>query len=122
MATACSPSTAITTSYPLRSRRRESMSRFISLSSTSKIFAIKSPSRHRLTIISRYRRGPDAGQLLGGDNHHRNMPPSSVTVERIEELETIHLRHHQVEQDQCRWRIFREPGQRQPSIGHLCHC
>jgi hypothetical protein len=34
-----SPSTAVSTSYPRRWRRRESMSRFISLSSTSRIFA-----------------------------------------------------------------------------------
>ena len=35
-ATPSAPSTAITTSYPLRIRRRDSMSRFISLSSTSR--------------------------------------------------------------------------------------
>src|SRR5450759_4758442 len=50
--TACSPSTAMTTSNPLRRRRRESMSRFISLSSTNNIFAINSP----LLIINDSRR------------------------------------------------------------------
>src|ERR1043166_2532875 len=37
---ACCPSAAIVTWCPLRSNRRESMSRFISLSSTNSIFAI----------------------------------------------------------------------------------
>ena len=40
MATACAPSIATNTSKPLRVSRRDSMSRFISLSSTSRIFGI----------------------------------------------------------------------------------
>src|SRR5882757_353310 len=43
ISTPCCPSMAIDTSKPLRTSRRESMSRFISLSSTSKIFAMLSP-------------------------------------------------------------------------------
>src|SRR5262245_20630541 len=41
--TPCSPSRAMATRYPRRSRRRDSMSRFISLSSTSRIFGIQNP-------------------------------------------------------------------------------
>ena len=149
IATACSPSTAMTTSYPLRSRRRESMSRFISLSSTNKIFAIKSPSHHRFTstlrsISARAGRRPTAlpiaaaislsiespfsitvrtaekaplgrRQLLGRDDHHRHMTPVGAAVERIKKLKAVHLRHHQVEQDQARVQGFL-PARKAPAV------
>ena len=114
------------------------MSRFISLSSTNKIFAIKSPSRHLFTFYIGVGRTPALllwqslrvispgrlnspfsitvrtarrlplghGQLLGGDDHHRYMTPIRATVEGIKELETVHLRHHQFEQDKRRGSDF----------------
>ena len=40
------------------------------------------------------------GQVLGGDHHDRDGPPGLVAAELGDELEAVHLRHHQVEQDQ----------------------
>jgi hypothetical protein len=55
LATPAAPSSAITTSKPLRSRRRDSMSRFISLSSTSRILGIPShpPTGPAIALVSR---------------------------------------------------------------------
>ena len=48
------------------------------------------------------------------------MAPIDATFERIQELETVHLRHHQVEQDQGRRWILGKPGEGQAPVCHLC--
>ena len=138
MATPCSPSTR---DRPPRSRRRtrrrDSMSRFISLSSTSRIFGIRLPRstaagpaagacarsclRTSRQQRSRAERCPSLEHpsgapcsrssrcaLLGASGPWRSRrrrdraPAASWRRIRSSELEAVHLRHHQVEQDQRR--------------------
>src|SRR6184192_356095 len=39
------------------------------------------------------------GQLLRRQDQHRDVPPLGMLTDREQELEPVHLRHHQVEQD-----------------------
>src|ERR1700722_15252006 len=126
-ATPCFPSTAKTTSKPRRVSRRDSMSRFIPLSSTSKTFVIpflssrsvpsRRPTLHGLadgrSNINFARRGffhdcmnlPQKAlvlhrrELLCRDHDYRDFTPFRVGSEYVEEAEPVHFRHHQVEQD-----------------------
>ncbi len=43
-----------------------------------------------------------AGQVSGRDDDDWNRPPGLVAAELGDELEAVHLRHHQVEQDDAR--------------------
>ena len=142
---ACRP-TAKTTSKPRRMRRRDSMSRFISLSSTNKTFVILPPAltvpvhlrrRHarrptphrradgrgdidlaRRGLLHHFARLPRQAlalarrELLCGDHDDRDFAPFRAGGEGVEELEPVHFRHHQVEQDHGRRRMVAEPGQR----------
>ena len=142
MAIPCSPSTAITTSIAPAHSRRDSMSRFISLSSTKQDLGHRFPTlrsfagpqlraacrharrraaaRHR---GSRPRSSSAGGRLLGQDLctwplrrvlllARRSLAVTTITgiarqaaralCMRLEELEAVHLRHHQIEQDQRR--------------------
>src|SRR6202051_4722732 len=142
--TPCCPSTAKITSKPRRMRRRDSISRFISLSSTSRTFAIGRPSpvflyartQWRACGSSPYRRADRRGniqprraallddllclpqqalalsrrELLCGEDDHRNVAPFCPRSECVENLKTVHFRHHQVEQDHRRGRMRAEPG------------
>src|SRR5215471_12561661 len=119
------PSTATRTRYPRRSSRRRSMSRFISLSSTSRILRFSAlmssasrgnvraqqVSNHfqnlRLGVrpllhdpLDRVVEAPVVllGELFGGNHDDRNPLPLSPSPEVLDELESIHLGHHQVEQ------------------------
>src|ERR1700720_88711 len=122
-ATPCFPSTAKTTSKPRRVSRRDSMSRFISLSSTSKTFVIPlllSRSVPRATPqcladgrsnINVARRGffhhcmnlpqkaivLDRRELLCGDYDYGDFAPFRAGGEYVEEPEPVHFRHHKVE-------------------------
>src|SRR5579863_2385161 len=148
--TPCLPSTANTTSKPRRISRRESMSRFISLSSTSKTFAIELLRPQLFACICARRTAPyrftDGGrdidpargaffhdlaglpqqsvalrrsERLGGDHDHRDFAPFGARRDGVEELESVHFRHHQVEQDHGRDRMLAEPGERAPAIVRL---
>src|SRR5262245_7305231 len=131
------PSTAMTTAYPLRSSRRDSMSRFISLSSTSRILAMPSPSRSGPVPIGRLGapvgcgrdQGADLGEqrvqvrralleddldrsgeplpllrghVLGGQYDDGQAPPIVRGAQLRSEGEPVHLRHHEVEEDEGR--------------------
>ena len=38
-------------------------------------------------------------QVLGGHHDHRDVAPLSAFAQLVEELETIHFRHHEIEYD-----------------------
>src|SRR6202035_238081 len=144
--TPCCPSMANTTWKPRRMRRRESMSRLISLSSTNKTFAICRPLLLFYLCVradGRAYRPPPHRLVDGGDDiqprraalldhlaglsqqalplgsrklfccndDDRDFPPLRVRGERIEHLETVHFRHHQVEQNHGRRRMLAKPVQ-----------
>ena len=87
MRMACIPSAAMRTSWPFLCSRRDSMSRFMSLSSTSRILAIAkgaalraAPSGHRLShtrprLNAREREAPHEGAELScpGGNQRREV-------------------------------------------------
>ena len=58
---------------------------------------------------------------IGGRQHdERQMPRLLVSMDLIDKLETIHLRHHQVEEDDVRL-DERKPVQGNSTVLGLCH-
>ena len=54
-------------------------------------------------------------QVLGRQDDDRDGPPRLALAQHLEELEAVHLRHHQVEQDEP-GRRRRQPLQRDPAV------
>ena len=54
------------------------------------------------------------GEVLGGDHHHRDVVPGRARPELGEQLEAIHVRHHEVQHDQSR-----EPADQRRVRGRL---
>jgi hypothetical protein len=59
-------------------------------------------------------------EVLGGDDDDRNVPPGLVAAHRLQHLEAVHPRHHQVQEDDGRRRTL-EPPQGLPAVGGFHH-
>src|SRR4030095_7339923 len=61
-----------------------------------------------------------AGHVLGGDYDDRRGPPWLVSTKLGDELESVHLRHHQVEHDEAGGALLR-PIERYPAVLRFHH-
>jgi len=60
-------------------------------------------------------------EFLGGEHDHRNVLPFRMFAECVEELEAVHLGHHNIEQNERGLFVLHEPFQRCANIDGLCH-
>src|SRR6516165_1857623 len=131
--------------------RRDSISRFISLSSTSRTFGITSPSMlgANMTVGSTLRKilPHDGGEILGldgalgndlahasaqaivflraqiepGEDHHRDVAPFCAFTDFVQHRKAVHFRHHEIEQDYAWHEAIRQQVDGSASVGSLDH-
>jgi hypothetical protein len=79
----------------------------------------------RLALGQHLRRAPGqhllllGRQVLGGQDHHRHSLERRPVPDRVEKREPVHLRHHQVEQDEGRRPVVLQPLQGLPAVRRL---